>query len=126
MVAFVLSVVLPFLSPFFILATIPLTIRRLHDTGRSGWWWGIVFLLNVGIFIMAFYWLFSFFFNAIHVYEYGDIEFNNIVYDNISFLVKFFIYLTIIYIYRIILIIFCCQDSKKVENKYGPSPKYCE
>ena len=22
------------------LLTIPLTFRRLHDTGRSGWWWG--------------------------------------------------------------------------------------
>jgi len=60
--AFVLSAVLPFLSPLLMLATIPLTIRRLHDTGRSGWWWGVGALLNVGIFIMVFFWLVSSFF----------------------------------------------------------------
>ena len=27
------------ISVLFGLAIIPLTFRRLHDTGRSGWWW---------------------------------------------------------------------------------------
>ncbi len=124
--AFVLSAVLPFLSPLLMLATIPLTIRRLHDTGRSGWWWGVGALLNVGIFIMVFFWLVSSFFYTSNVYEYGNDEFNNMAYENMSFMVKFFIYLAIIYIYRIVLIVFCCQDSEFFENKYGPSPKYGE
>lgn len=29
-----------------------LTVRRLHDTGRSGWWWFIQLILGIGSIIM--------------------------------------------------------------------------
>ena len=33
------------------LLMIPITFRRLHDTGRSGWWWGagIMTLLQISV-----------------------------------------------------------------------------
>ena len=43
---------IPFLSACFVLATfiptISITCRRLHDTGRSGWWQLIAFAFPVG------------------------------------------------------------------------------
>lgn len=40
---YLLNIILtPFLGVFLSIATIPLTFRRLHDTGRSGWWWVLV------------------------------------------------------------------------------------
>ncbi len=35
-----------------LLPTIAITVRRLHDTGRSGWWYFINFLPFVGSFIL--------------------------------------------------------------------------
>ena len=58
-----LAVLLPCLAVLF---------RRLHDIGKSGWWWLIGFVPFVG-------W--------------------------------------------IILLVFCCLDSKPGENQYGPNPK---
>lgn len=34
---------------FIMIACISMLFRRLHDTGRSGWWWGIAALLMIGI-----------------------------------------------------------------------------
>ena len=51
---FLVSIVLARLfSPFGLLVlnllTIPLTFRRLHDTGRSGWWLGVSILLRCSL-----------------------------------------------------------------------------
>ncbi len=123
--AFVLSAVLPFLSPLLMLATIPLTIRRLHDTGRSGWWWGVGALLDVGIFILFFSLWGVIFYNYVSVCE-NDIATNNFITDELKFSIFVMIYTAVTYIYHIVLIVFCCQDSEFFENKYGPSPKYGE
>ena len=62
------------LLAFFYLALVGLglCVRRLHDTGRSGWW------LLIGL---------------------------------------------VPYIGAIILIVFCCLDSKPGSNQWGPNPK---
>ena len=46
----IVSMAVPFAGVLLNFLTIPLTFRRLHDTGRSGWWWGIRF---VGYFIFV-------------------------------------------------------------------------
>ena len=38
-----------------IVPTICLTIRRIHDTGNSGWWWLISFVPLVGFFTILFF-----------------------------------------------------------------------
>ncbi len=58
-------------SLFFFLPSFGLLFRRLHDTGRSGWWWLLNFIPLVG---------------------------------------------------SIILIVWCCQDSQRGDNQYGPEP----
>ncbi len=35
---------------------IALTVRRLHDTNKSGWYWFVIFIPFVGV-ILFFYWL---------------------------------------------------------------------
>lgn len=46
------------LVPIFYLVTlvpyISITTRRLHDTGRTGWWQLLYFLPGVGLFILIF------------------------------------------------------------------------
>lgn len=92
------------------LLTIPLTFRRLHDVGRSGWWYGVYFIL-VGLFIP----IFIFDFVILHSFT-GD-WFHTI-------LTKDLIWLLVIVVYKIILLIFLCSDSQIEDNKYGESPKY--
>lgn len=91
------------------LATLPLTIRRLHDTGRSGWWvlGGVV--LGVAFLCVTVLTTFS-------MAETNDISafFNPL----------FVILICVMLIYDVVMLVFMCLDSDKTENKYGPSPKY--
>ena len=36
----------PFIGTILSLLAIPLKIRRLHDVGKSGWWWGVCAILQ--------------------------------------------------------------------------------
>ena len=104
-------------------ATIPLVFRRLHDTGRSGWWFGGYIILSV-IFVIVFL---SWLYNMIQ----GN-DFTTAVQDSefATLLLRTLLSPTLITIgaltfaYGIIMLIFLCQDSQIHENKYGPSPKY--
>jgi len=86
--------------------------RRLHDTGRSGWWIG-GFYLALFVFIVL---SVSMAFGAVAT---GGEDTTAIA----SLGVLVIIGLLAIVIYAIALIIFFCQDSEKGPNKYGPNPK---
>lgn len=48
--------ILTFLYSIFIfLPSLAVTVRRLHDTGRSGWWLLIGLVPLIGIFVLLFY-----------------------------------------------------------------------
>lgn len=100
--------------------TIPLTIRRLHDTGRSGWWWGIGAILNFSFFIAMFYDIINMAFNQIDITAAGNEELA------VMLILKYVGLGFAITVYQIVLFVLCCLDSEKSENKYGPSPKYIE
>lgn len=40
------------LSLLLFLPNLAITVRRLHDTGRSGWWWWLSFLCGIGAVIV--------------------------------------------------------------------------
>ncbi|WP_025273439.1 DUF805 domain-containing protein [Haloglycomyces albus] len=42
-----------------IIPSIAVQVRRLHDTGRTGWWWFIGFIPIVGTIILIVFWLFD-------------------------------------------------------------------
>lgn len=113
------------------LSIYPLTVRRLHDTGRSGWWCGIGIIGTlIGMSV-----IFYSYFNALGLsldmsqeimYErLTDAAFieeamtkspDSIRYIMISCIAGF--------AYNLMMIVYMCLDSQPGPNKYGESPKY--
>ena len=83
---------------------IAVTVRRLHDTGRSGWWYGASLLLSIPVTIM----------NLLIQYSDGDT----------SLLVLYGILYLCSLGYSIALLVFYVSDSQPGDNQYGPNPKY--
>lgn len=111
----VLSAIIPIVASVFDLIVAPLTFRRLHDTGCSGWWYGVFLILQylaiVGLFIYMGFGLLAF-----------DDPFEMVM----SVLSAGLGWVSLIVLYRVVLLVFLCQDSFPGENKYGPSPKYVQ
>lgn len=38
-----------------LIPAVAVTVRRLHDVGRSGWWWLIMFVPVFGVFILLYF-----------------------------------------------------------------------
>ena len=115
--AFIVALVSLGWNFFNMIATLAVTIRRLHDTGRSGWWYG-------GSVIGAFVW-------AMFVVA-GIVALSVSVVDSTSAsmmeaLTPFLVVLLVTYIpllaYSIVLLVWLCQDSTPGPNKYGENPK---
>lgn len=102
------------------LATVPLTFRRLHDIGKSGWWYGVLFIMKFLFFTIWFVDIIM-----IIYYSTNNVDF---FYGNVNavidFFAKYLIWFVIISIYQFVLLIFMCFDGDKYENDYGISPKY--
>ena len=113
LIVYLLSVALtPLFGSILSLLVIPLKIRRLHDTGRSAWWWGAGALIKTGFVI---YILYS---SAMSGYDFEN--YDSFVLD--SLLLNCIVFFFFVAIYDVLLLILCCIDSDKGENKYGPSP----
>lgn len=111
--------ILSILNIFLSLAVIPLTFRRLHDTGRSGWWWGVGAIMK-GVFIVVL--LVKVMKVALGSYNDEMDDFDEaIVFAMIG---EYLIYALIICLYHLVLLIFLCLDGSREENRYGASPKY--
>lgn len=100
---------------------IPIAFRRLHDTGRSGWWYGVFLILNI---LITGYFIFEVVSLVATSMGMG------ISADMYSMLVplvmKYLFFWLVQIIYAIVLLVFLCMDSEQGTNKYGPSPKYIE
>lgn len=111
---------IPFIGSLisFVLAIlmIPLAFRRLHDTGRSGWWYGAGLILSVVSAVI-------FTTNLLSTGMYVDTEDLAEVLAWVFSPINIFLFLVNL-AYTIVLIVFYCQDSHPEPNKYGESPKY--
>ena len=114
---YVISIVLTPLGLILALFTIPLTFRRLHDIGKSGWWYGCCLILKVLFLASLIYDIVMCYLNVDNMEGYED----QLGY---TLLLKYGIWFLVIAIYQIILFIFMCFDSDQYENDYGISPKY--
>ena len=115
-IVYLVSIVLTPLAGFVLsLLTIPLTFRRLHDTERSGWWWGGSAILQGIVIVLFIYDMVMAYLNASNMYGYGD----EIMW---AFLLKYSVLSVLIVIYKIVLIVLYCIDSEPYENDYGVSP----
>ncbi len=87
------------------------SVRRLHDTNRSGWWYFLPVIVAL-------------IFTAIMI-PLGIIGANKGSDALMGTGAALYIILVIAMLaLSIMLIVFFCQDSDRAENKYGPSPKY--
>lgn len=102
---------------------IPLTFRRLHDTGRSGWWYIVYIILSIIWNIPIFSNIFLALWRAVAANANMDDAFSGSIFS-MFFPPHIIICFIMTAIYGIILLIFLCQDSQPYDNKYGPSPKY--
>ena len=113
------------------LAVIPLTFRRLHDTGRSGWWCGIgVIGTIIGYGVIAYNLVDVIGSDMLMEIAKGEVSDPTEIADTITNSSAGFLPMTISYLigmaYNIMMIVFMCLDSQVGTNKYGPSPKYME
>lgn len=87
------------------LPNLGVTIRRLHDTGRSGWWvWAPVIVY------------FPMLWAALSVATNRD--------SAIGMAAIMLLCGLVMLVISIIILVWLCQDSDPQENEYGPSPKY--
>lgn len=107
---------------FQAIVSFAVTVRRLHDIGRSGWWYGAQIILGIVWTIAMAVW-----FCAIAYTTPIDIE------DEASMLAPFIPWLIICFItllpyiaYGIVLFAWFCTDSIPGANKYGENPKGVE
>ncbi|MBQ6278707.1 MAG: DUF805 domain-containing protein [Muribaculaceae bacterium] len=87
------------------------SVRRLHDTGHSGWWYFIPVIIS-SVYMITFY----------PLWIYGLARGKETL-ITIGFIALGIFILVMLY-YTIMQIIFYCRDSDPDENEYGPSPKY--
>lgn len=98
---------------------IPLVFRRLHDTGRSGWWYGVHLIMSVvySIYLAVQVGITAFTGNV------SPYELNQVLLPVFTSPVTIILTLAGL-VYSIVLLVFFVQDSQRGENKYGDSPKY--
>lgn len=97
------------------LLMIPITFRRLHDTGHSGWWYGAGIIAQVVVVFMA-------------AVDFGLSAFMDVFSSSMfSTMIGKYVLIGIgILAYHIVVLVFLCQDSQPFTNQYGESPKYPE
>ena len=136
LVVFLVSFLLtPMIGSLLNLLTIPLTFRRLHDTGRSGWWWGIGAILKLLFVMFLIGDIVTIVKDAVNA---GDLmnadDYSGLGVESIFALclkygilyLKYIILTVAIGFCEILLLVLCCLDSEHTENDYGASPKYVE
>mgnify|MGYP005889636727 CR=1 FL=1 len=88
--------------------SLSLTFRRLHDTGRSGWFVGKPFIISMIGLVAIFY----------GIQNMSNSTSMNIMAGSFLFIISGLL--------SLVVFVFCCLDSKPGTNKYGESPKYVE
>jgi uncharacterized membrane protein YhaH (DUF805 family) len=104
---------------FLLLPSLAVQVRRLHDTGRSGWWVVASIILQIVASALPFI-LFGTGALDLGFKEEFTKPFEVSTLAGVSN-ATFYIASEVL---SIILLIFSIFDSHKTENKYGPSPKY--
>lgn len=94
--------------------------RRLHDVGRSGWWYGIsMMLIIVGFFLGAFTLVIN---EGPGVADLAADDLYKMFFSQSSLL--FWLPVIAGFVLCFVCFVFTLLDSHRGENKYGLSPKY--
>jgi len=117
----------PILGFFLELLTVPLSFRRLHDTGRSGWWCGVSLILRFGFVAAVLYDVISYLLHILglaNVSRLYDYDTYGMIGNILAMYAKYGLWGLAIIVYQLVLLVFYCLDSEVEENDYGESPKY--
>lgn len=88
------------------------TVRRLHDNGRSGWWWGASVIVSL-VYLVAFY------------FTVAQLMMGHFNYDTpVALPIVIIVSSIATMILGIIVFVFTLLDSNRGTNRYGDSPKY--
>lgn len=115
----ILVVIIALAYLFLLVPSLAVQTRRLHDTGRSGWWIVWVFLASMATEIVALF-----------VLGFGSTDLGTIEQIKESFGVSIVGGILILLFYlaqlglSLAIFVFSLLDSQRGENKYGSSPKY--
>ena len=112
---YVVAAVLPLAFIVVDFLALPLVFRRLHDTGRSGWWYGG---LLIGQCLSGVLGLVVFGISVLSVITMSI--------GGLAVLPIVLVWASLLVCYRVVLLVFLCQDSTPEANLYGPSPKYAD
>ena len=97
------------------IATIAVTVRRLHDTGRSGWWYGADIIARI-------VWTIWIVVEIVTLAMNAEDELTSTAIIG-AMLVKLIVSVIPFIIYNIVLLVWYCTDSQPGANKYGENPK---
>ncbi len=96
----------------FLVPSLAVTVRRLHDTNRSGWWFGAYLLANVGFNIVS---------GAMMTTLAQRASSPEEMMTAMGGL--FGVFGIAMFVYAITLFVFFCLDGTPGPNRYGPDPK---
>lgn len=102
------------------LVSFSVSVRRLHDTGHSGWWYGGYLIAGFVFFIWI---IVEIVLVAVDIPNIEAIEAADALRMVIGFLGKLAIPYIIYFAYGILLLVWMCTDSHAEANKYGKNPK---
>ena len=104
------------------IANFAVSTRRLHDIGRSGWWYGVTLIFGV-------VWTVWMIVKMIGLVGGMDLDHIDVESDAFSLtllkemwdviLIPYILYIA----YSILLLVWYCKDSQPGANKYGENPK---
>ena len=107
---------------FNFFASFAVGVRRLHDIGRSGWWYGAQIIFGfVWTFVMLI-WLCVIVYRA----DVDGIDVGSTITPFIPWLIVSGITALPFFIYCVVLLVWACTDSTPGANKYGANPKGLE
>ena len=104
------------------IANFAVATRRLHDIGRSGWWYGATLIFGVvwGVWMVVKMFGIIGGMNPAHV----DVESDAFAFTLLKEMWAVVLIPYVIYIaYSILLLVWYCKDSQPGANKYGENPK---
>lgn len=119
---FCIVLLLPYLFLFFPMYAA--MTRRLHDTGRSGWWIVAYFVLSLIYTGLYFYVMWPMFSALNFDTELPPDPASNALLNSPGLMMAISLLGLAVFAFGIVLLVFTVMDSQRGENKCGPSPKY--
>ena len=108
-----------------LLPSLAVSVRRLHDSGKSGWNMLVILLPSLLYLGYIIYFIVGVVIPVVGT-NFSDIDattFTELLMDNMSALLVFAGLELLNFIVLIIWIVWMCKDSEPGENKWGPNPK---